>query len=62
VVATRRLGELSAGESYHSIQGRVAFKKPRQGSYFMTLTLEEYKNGGFVVIDSVSFRSKVGVK
>ncbi|MEY3896492.1 MAG: hypothetical protein RLZZ214_2012 [Verrucomicrobiota bacterium] len=62
VVATRRLGELSAGYSYNSIQGRVPYKKPRRGSYFMTLTLEEYKNGGFVVIDSVSFSSKFNVR
>ena len=63
VVATRGLGELSAGYRLTiPSKEESCIKKPRRGSYFMTLTLEEYRNGGYVVIDSVNFRSKFSVR
>ena len=43
VVATRRLGELSEVTATIRFKERSRIKKPRRGSYFMTLTLEEYQ-------------------
>lgn len=57
-VALRRLGTLKGGFSFNSIAGRVKFKKPPRGIYYMTLTLEEYQNGRYYIVDYVNLSKR----
>ena len=58
VVATRKLGKLSAGYMYTGIKGKVRYYKPKPGRYYMTLVLEEYTSDGYVIVDHVKFSKK----
>jgi len=57
IMGTRTLGTLPAGYSYNNIEGNVAFTAPPAGTYHTTLTLAEYQNGSFVIVDYVTFTS-----
>ncbi len=58
VVATRSLGQLGAKRYFSKINGKVTFIKPPRGNYHMTLVVEEYVNGRYVIRDYARFSSK----
>jgi hypothetical protein len=57
-VATRSLRRLDAGKRITGIKGKVAFKKPPRGRYFMTLVLEEFRDGRYQIVDTATFTKK----
>lgn len=48
-------GQLSGGFYRENIQGLVPYTRPRAGSYFTTLTLEEFSGSGWEIVSHVSF-------
>jgi hypothetical protein len=55
VIGTRNLQQLSGGYSYSNISGSVSFTAPPSGTYYTTLTVEEYTGSGFVIRDYQTF-------
>jgi hypothetical protein len=49
VLGTRRLQPLAPGYYYTGISGDVALARPPRGSYYTTMTLEEYTTSGWVI-------------
>ena len=58
VLGTRSLNPLAANRYYSSITGKVTYRKPPSGTYFTTLTLEEYTASGWSIRDYINFSSK----
>lgn len=56
VLGLRRLNPLPGGYSYNSVSGQVLFTRPPSGTYYTTITLEEYTPAGWVVRDHINFR------
>ncbi|HEY0550860.1 MAG TPA: hypothetical protein VGF13_14750 [Verrucomicrobiae bacterium] len=50
VIATRPLGQLAPGDFYNHLQGRLSFKRPGRGTFYLTLALEEDQGSGFQTI------------
>jgi hypothetical protein len=56
VLGTRNLDEqLGGNQYYYGISGSVPFNEPPSGDYYITMTLEEYNYGSFVIRDYVTF-------
>lgn len=55
IMGTRSLGQLNGGYEFSNISGYVPFRSPPSGSYYTTMTLEEYTANGYVIIDYVTF-------
>lgn len=54
-LGTYSLGVLDAGYSYNDISGGVSYTAPPPGTYYTTLTLEEYDDGGYSIVDYLTF-------
>tara|TARA_Y100001968_G_scaffold333485_1_gene396594 strand:- start:2044 stop:3750 length:1707 start_codon:yes stop_codon:yes gene_type:complete len=48
------LGTLEGGFGFNSLENTTAFKSPPDGTYYITLTLTEYKNSDYIV-DYINF-------
>ena len=57
VFGTRALGQLKGGYYLSSISGYVGYVRPPSGTYYTTMTLEEYTTSGWVIRDHVTFSS-----
>lgn len=55
VLGTRTLGQLTAGYSYFGVSGNVSYSSPSAGTYYTTITVEEYTVSGYVIRDWVTF-------
>lgn len=55
VIGTYSLGTLSGGYYYSNLSGTVSFKAPPAGTYYTTLTLEEYDGGSYSIVDYIAF-------
>lgn len=55
VLGTRKLGQLQGGYYYSDIYGYVGLTRPPSGTYYTTITLEEYTGSGYVIRDYVTF-------
>lgn len=61
-IGVRNLGQLPAGYYYPKISGFVRLNKPRAGSYWIAVLLEEYTEQGWTVRDYRWLRSKVWIR
>ncbi len=59
VLGTLSLNPLSAGYSYNNINSNVSYSRPAAGTYYSTMTIEEYTNSGWVIRDYVSYSGTV---
>ena len=51
-IATFNLGQLKGGQYYRDLKKTVAYKwPPTKGTYFITVTLAEFANGGYGIVD-----------
>ena len=56
VLGTRRLEQLEGGSYYYqNVRAKVPSLPLPHGRFFITLTLAEFRNGHYVLVDSVSF-------
>jgi hypothetical protein len=55
VLGTRSLGTLQAGYYYSNISGSVTYSAPPPGTYYTTLTVEEYTGSGYTIRDYLTF-------
>lgn len=55
VIGTAALGQLDAGDSFDNVSETVPFMAPPDGTYFITVTLEEFRDGEFGIVDFVTF-------
>jgi hypothetical protein len=55
VLGTRNLGQLQGGFSFTGISGDVPFTAPPAGTYYTTMTLEQYNGSAFVIADYSTF-------
>lgn len=55
VMGTRPLGQLQPNQYYANISGSVSHTRPPRGTYFTTITLEEYDGSGYVIVDYLNF-------
>lgn len=58
VVGESKLGRLIGNNYYSNLRRTVSFKTPPRGRYYMTLTLSEYRNGRYQIVDYVSYQRK----
>src|SRR5260221_8407020 len=49
------LNPLVGGYVYNNISQSVAYSRPPDGSYHVTLTLSEYHNGSYVILDYLNY-------
>lgn len=57
VMGTRNLsGVLDPGHYFYNISGSVRYSRPPRGTYWTTVTLEEYTGSGWVIRDYLTFR------
>src|SRR5262249_2956788 len=52
---TVSLNPLPAGYVYNNINRTVPYAKPPDGSYYVTLTLSEYHNGSYFIVDYINY-------
>jgi hypothetical protein len=50
---------LGPSQFFNPYTTTVSFRRPPDGTYYATLTLEEYDNGGFVIMDYLNYNSVV---
>ena len=55
VVAQTELGSLLGNTYFPNISRTVSFLTPSAGSYFMTLTLSEYRDGHYQIVDYMNY-------
>lgn len=55
ILGTKDLGILKGGYYFRAKSTSVTYKSPPSGTYYVTLTLEEYSSSGFVIVDYVNF-------
>ena len=55
VLGTRGLNPLKANHYYSNVAGKVSYKRPPAGTYYTTITLEEYTGSGWRIRDYVNF-------
>jgi len=59
VVGQSKLGQLIGNNYYSNLRRTVSFRTPPRGRYYyMTLTLSEYQNGRYRIVDYVSYKRK----
>jgi len=58
VVGESKLGQLIGNNYYSNLSRTVRFNPPPRGRYYMTLTLSEYQNGRYKIVDFVSYKRK----
>ncbi len=51
ILGTKDVGQLKGGYYFDSQKTSTSFKNPPSGTYYVTLTLEEYTSSGFVITD-----------
>jgi hypothetical protein len=57
VLGTRNLSSLRPNYYYSNISGNVSYTRPPSGTYYTTMTLEEYSASGWVIRDYINFSS-----
>jgi len=55
VMGTSVLGVLKGGYNFPSVNKSATFTSPPSGSYYITMTLEEYTASGYVIVDYANF-------
>jgi len=55
VVAKTRLGTLRGNRYFRNISRKASFRAPPRGRYYMTMTLSQYKNGRYKIVDYINF-------
>ncbi len=55
ILGTKNIGQLEGGYYFHSMSASTTYKRPPTGTYYVTLTLEEYTSAGFVIVDFLTF-------
>ena len=58
VVGESKIGRLIRNNYYSNLHRTVRFKNPPRGRYYMTLTLSEYRNGRYQIVDYVNYKRK----
>jgi len=58
VVGESPLDRLYANRYFYGISKNVRFYTPPRGSYFMTMTVSEYKNGRYEIVSYVNYPRK----
>ncbi len=58
VFGSTSLSPLTAGYSYNNISQTVAYMRPPDGLYYITLTLSEYHNGSYVMVDYLNYSGR----
>ena len=53
--ASTGLNPLTGGYSYSNIDRTLTYNKPPDGTYYVTLTLSEYHNGSYLIINHLSY-------
>jgi hypothetical protein len=56
------LNPLVGGYVYNNINETVAYSQPPIGSYYVTLTLSEYHNGSYVIVDYLNYANLLVVE
>lgn len=59
VLGYKKYSPLNAGYYYYDIKSTVTYNKPPRGTYYTTLTLEEYTTSGYVIRDYINFDGTV---
>jgi hypothetical protein len=55
ILGSRSLSPLPPNNYYANISGNVPYTRPPTGSYYTTMTIEEYTNSGWVIRDYINF-------
>lgn len=55
IVGSTKLGRLRGNRYFRNISRRTSFRAPPRGRYYMTMTLSEYKNGRYKIVDYIKF-------
>ena len=55
IMGTLNLNPLQAGYYYSNINNTVSYSRPASGTYYTTMTVEEYTNSGWVIRDYINF-------
>lgn len=60
-LGTVQLNPLKGGYAYNNVNQTVAYSEPPDGRYYMTLTLSEYHNGSYVIVDYLTYQTSQGL-
>ena len=55
------LNPLTSGSVYNNINQTLTYSKPPDGNYYVTLTLSEYYNGSYLIIDHLNYTNRLVV-
>jgi hypothetical protein len=53
------LNPLTAGSAHNNINQTLTYTKPPDGTYYVTLTLAEYYNGNYLIIDYLNYTNRL---
>jgi hypothetical protein len=59
IMAEYTLGQLKGGYYYNNIDQNLKFNAPSTGNYYVTLTLLEYTDDGYIIMDYIKFDNKL---